>query len=461
MAPANDLHSNSGSLARVGYFVQLSALTLLFSYSIIEVRFIDLSVHLLSAQSLLQDFTLKIPYAPFLSIKFASFGWYPAFVKIFFFLSMLAATLWPFKRWVRIAAVFAIILRLLSSHLDTGVHLTTFYLLPFLLLVAPLNTEDQALQVKRRLVTAFACMYFFSAFSKLNLHYLSGDVLRFDRLNRETTKGLIDGYGLFPLIALGGIVCEFMGSLMATGRFRKIALAFIFAFHFGVGLWISLSFRLQVASAALLLFFLPDTRLKRFFEILVYTLVIHALSEYAVVWLAKSEFPNYATLILDLHGIAFGIWVFLLSIFYLFRFSMDTKGLWVLPVGVAALAYAGAAYFLSWPESFGYTQYSGRARPYYGVSVANEWLKDRSEFDSFNGRWSLKVMRNLFENETTILFPFNYTRTQFERYLCEAAPTLTFFEIESQGLVNVDTRDPDREKIRRLFADSKLSRACE
>lgn len=442
-------------------FVRISALNILIIYSIVEVQFANLSYNVIPVWDIIKYPILRIPYNPWTSISFVSFGWFPTFVELLLVLSMMALILFPINQGARVLALLALTVKLLSSHLGTGVHLTTFYLVPFIFLAFFPNKNGSEHATLRRLVIAFACMYFFSALFKLNPHYLSGNVLKYDSLVRSSTKEFFHKFTLFPVITATGIILEFLGSLLVFGRFRKLALLSAFTFHLGVALAITWSFRLQATSASLLLLFLPQDKVKPYFNWLCILLVSHAASHYVLYLAALKWFPQYNHLSQDVHGIAFGLVIYFVSIYFLFKSKVDISDQFSLKLIVIPVIYAVLAFYYRWPEPFGYTQYSGLKRPFYAVSIDNDWGRKQREILKLKGRWSFKIIHDLFTNETTYLFPHEQTRKKFENYICQLDPNLIYIRMETDKMINLETNDPDREGPRESLTASRVSVNCQ
>ena len=442
---------------KVNQFLRLSALTLLVIYSVVETQY-----RVITPFEIIQYPVPRIPYFPYFSISFVSFGWYPVFLETFFYCSMLFLFMFPNKKWARAAAFTAITTRLLSSHLGTGVHLTTFYLVPIFLAWASSGEDDAAYdKLRRRIVTALACMYFFSAVLKLNAHYLSGDVLRWDSIIRYSTKAFLSENGLFPLIVWSGLILELIGSLLFVGRLRRIALISIMTFHFAVTLSITWSFRLQVSGASLLLLFLNQTRARKYFNLVALTLAFHAISQYLLYLGAMKWFPAFINQQLqDTHGIVFATVLYILSISFILTQEIDSKTVWSRGAALVCAVYALCAVAFSWPEPFGYTQYSGLARNYYGVSVDDKWRQETKPFDILRGRWSFRLIPDLFENETTYLFTFKSSQKKLVDFICERDPTANYTLIHSDRPLNIEPSDPNRSKAFESFLKSRKKMAC-
>lgn len=453
------LTSNAG-LENLKSFIRISALTILVMYFFVEVQFADLSYRVITVLDIIRFPVLRIPFFPSMTLNFASFGWYPIFVELFFIFAMVLVLVLPFSRIARNLALLAIVVRLLSSHLGTGVHLTTFYLVPFILFSVHNFKTQSNQQLLHSLVTAMACMYFFSAVFKLNSHYLAGDLLKFDSLIRDSTKDLLHQFNLFPSIAWSGIILELLGSLVFLGKFRRLSLLAALTFHLGVALCITWSFRLQLTSASLLLLFLPNEKIFSYFKSLCVFVVSHAISHYFLNIAALNWFPQANHLLQDLHGIFFGIAIYVHAVYTLFSNQIDVSFRWSYAAIAIAILYASIAFFLAWPEPFGYTQYSGRTREYFGISINKNWIKKQPDLVRLKGRWSVKVLKDVFENETTYLFPFKETQIQFEKYICDIDSKIFYSRVQTDRKLNVETGNPDRSELVDSLMRSRLNQGC-
>lgn len=448
-----------GGLDGPAGFSRIAAMTMLLIYLLVEIDLTNQSYAIITVFDVIKNPVLKMPYFPFLTLESASYGWYPIFVECFFVLAMFSVLIFPFRRTARTMALLAILIRLLSSHLGIGVHMSTVYLVPFLLLALHNFKTDSQQQLLRGLVTATACMYFFSAIFKLNANYLGGDLLKYDRLGRSYL-GNLHQFVSFPAMAWIGLTLEALGTLLLIGKYRRLALLATFTFHFGVSLWLTLGYKLQITSASLLLLFLPREQASSMFRSLCLFLFLQIGSHFIIVNAGYIWFQEYGLLFRDLHGILFSLAIYVFATYTLFAKQIDLTEKWSLKAAMISMMYAAISFTMSWPEPFGYTQYSGWDREYFGISLDNTLLKKHPDVLGFKGRWSIKVRTDLFENETTYLFSSQVTRDKFEAYFCGRAPAAIFWRLQTDRKVFIGGVNLNQTVLRDSIVSSRLASRC-
>jgi len=314
------------------------------------------------------------------------------------------------------------------SHLSTGVDSASIYLIPFLLLLIEPAREENVQKVSRRIICAFAMMYAFSAFNKVNSVYFSGIAFSNDILIRNIFKSFLTSRH-FELICLLGIVSQVFASLVIFYRTRKLAIVSLWFFHFFVAVTIIWSVPLAFFGYSLLLLFSNDRILHSYFWVLVTLRILFSLA--LLLWGNFFPYSNY------FDGLSIGI-VILCMIFALHSFknySVHKENTISLSGLSIPLMYVALAFILKWPEPFGYTQYSEKKYMVTFLEFPFQNVDKNPNLKYLNGRWSFKVFKD--KSKYMGVFVSSIHVNKLLVYYCNENPSFKYKKIDSKEEINI------------------------
>jgi hypothetical protein len=301
-------------------------------------------------------------------------------------------------------------------------------------------------------------MYFFSAFNKLNLVFLSGQTIAIPFVDSyvwpEYLKIIVSNPPLRIFAAISIVLLQFAASLMFYKRMLLLAYFSALSFHFFTALFVKDTFLIFIGAAGLpflLGFKWADRRYYRF--ICVFAFVAFLFQQFSNFIFIKKDF-EYA-----LSSSSNAIVSFILMASWLFFHIRHTRGhlIAIASRRVGKFFLHGIAisslYFLScriWaaPVPFGYTQYSGQyaQKEKYGFSV--KYSKGSSILDAkrrLSIRWNIVFLESSEKGirEFSMVTYSRKSREKIISFFCglDEAAQFRLFEVTHKNKASQDYTD--------------------
>ncbi|NUN04878.1 MAG: hypothetical protein HUU57_03855 [Bdellovibrio sp.] len=410
------------SLNNLVYFIRLSALGLLLLTLFVETKRGLNDYQMLDIFSLMQGGWLNIPLLPGMSVSFFSFGWFPAFIEIFNVLAFVLLFLKPTHRASYILAASALVMRNVCSHLTVGVHTTSVFLIPLLLLgLEPPNKENSA-KIRQRLIVAIALMYLFSALVKMNPTFLSGVVVENSFLYRRSLKTFLDWLATFKATILLGPLLEFFAFFVIFKKTRKAALLCALVFHMAVSIWIFLSVGLTVFGCSLLFLVTQEQDLKVYYRRLIYISVAVTAVLFGLNFTFAESWAHYQTIVYDGVSIAMAAVATFGALAILLKLKNEPVNYVSIPGILLPVTYVGLSFALGWPEPFGYTQYAGLRGTSYAIVLPLHEVEKHPRVHRLIRRWRTRGLSFSASNEFVAIFPTLTMSKNFIDYYAQLEP---------------------------------------
>lgn len=360
---------------------------------------------------------LNLPYVPGISIDFASHSWLPPAIEVFCVVAYALLLFKPQYRTSYLLVLAALILRNTMSHLSVGVHTTSIYLMPFLILAIEPPRESNADKLRTRLIAAISLMYLFSSLNKLNGYYLSGHIVDSNFIYRLSMKSFSDALASFSITPFIGPGLEFLAFFMVFEKTRKLGVAAAFLFHITVSFWIFLSVPLAFFGYSLIFLLVTEKKLSSEFLRFVLLSLALFLGLYAM-----TEALSKNHLIFDVFSLSICAMGAYVAFSFLIQKKLEKRNYisflgFGLPIAYVFLAFAGR-----WPEPFGYTQYAGRPNHSYIAVFPNNAATIENEFSMIGRRWRVIFRKDPEANEFVAHLPARFMRDELIHYFCQREP---------------------------------------
>lgn len=407
----------------VVFFLRFNALILFLVQFMLEVRS-PAGYELLLRSGL--PFSSEVPFVNWLPLAWVFSPWFygPAFAAlaagcfgIFFF---------PRERAGYVLAFAGLFLKVFFLSVGAGVHLTTIYLILFLVVaLRPPRPGDEE-RTLSALWGVIGLMYFYSAVNKLSAAFLGGDVMRLEwpSLVRWPLLDLYRSEAVRLLTAWAGVLLQFGGALIVLPRFRRWGLASAVVFHVSTSFFILWTGAMALFAITLLFLARPAESPRTYWRAGIFGLggfaaVMAVLP--ALRWTGSRDLVVWA---FDLASWAWLAAVTVMLLRALFRGPVAPVRCSRLGLAVPTV-YFFAGLLLGWPEPLGYTQYAPRRLVYEGYVFRPPPVAYERFSTEIAGRWALRIV-GAGEGRFLVGLPAGGVAGQIRDFFCERYPATTY-----------------------------------